>query len=156
MAPTPDASPPKDDSDYFGRLSKAIFTAGLNWSVIEKKWPGFEKAFADFSPEKVSKMSEARIRALTKDPRIVRNERKIRATVENARAVISLQKEYGSFEEYVHSFGRQEERLQEDLQNRFKHLGPSTARSFLWMVGYHLTPTKEEKMWMKGHGHKEK
>jgi 3-methyladenine DNA glycosylase Tag len=44
-------SPPKDDASYFDFMSMAIFTAGLNWRLVEKKWPDFRKAFDGFSPE---------------------------------------------------------------------------------------------------------
>jgi len=151
MPPAWKVSPPRSDADYLDRLSKAIFTAGLNWTVVENKWPNFRKAFAGFSPAKVAKLSEKEIRALIKDPGIVRNERKIRATVLNARTILELGKEHGSIGKYIDTFGKQEVKLQEELQQRFEHLGPSTARTFLWMVGYPLTPTKEERMWMKGH-----
>ena len=151
MPPSSKAAPPKDDSGYFDMMSKAIFTAGLNWSVVEKKWPNFRKAFGGFSPAKVAKLSEKEVESLMKDSGIVRNEKKIRATVENAKSILDLEKEFGSMKGYIESFGKEEGRLQEELQNKFKHLGPSTARTFLWMVGYPLTPTKEEKMWMKGH-----
>ena len=132
-------------------MSKAIFNAGLNWSMVEKKWPNFQTAFKRFSPDQVAKLSERDIQTLMKDTGIVRNEKKIRATIDNAKTILVLKKEYGSVKGYVDSFGRREEELQKDLQSRFKFMGPSTARMFLWMVGYPLTPTKEEKMWMKGH-----
>jgi DNA-3-methyladenine glycosylase I len=132
-------------------MSKAIFTAGLNWQMVENKWPDFRKAFSDFSPTKVSRMTQSDVRALMKNAKIVRNEKKIQATVENARTVLDLEKEHGSVKGYLDSFGKKEKLVQEDLQRRFKFMGPSTARMFLWMVGYELTPTKEEKMWMKGH-----
>ncbi len=151
MPPAWKASPPRDDSGYFDLMSRAIFTAGLNWSMVEKKWPNFREAFGGFSPAKVAKLSEREVKTLMNNPGIVRNEKKIRATVQNARTILDLEKEYGSVRGYIDSFGKQEGRLQEELQNRFKHMGPSTARVFLWMVGYPLTPTKEEKMWMKGH-----
>lgn len=97
-------------------------------------------------------MSGTQVRALMGDAGIVRNERKIAATVEDARQVLELEKTFGSFGAYIDSFGKKEEdALQKDLQTRFRHLGPSTARTFLWMVGYHLTPTKEERTWMEGH-----
>jgi DNA-3-methyladenine glycosylase I len=146
-----DAEKPKDDAGYFDRMTMAIFTAGLNWRVVEKKWPNFRKAFMGFSPEKVAKMSEAQIRTLMRDTGIVRNERKIRATVENAKTVMALEKEFGSVRSFIDSFGKREQALQDELQARFKHLGPSTARTFLWMIGHPLTPTKEERAWMKGH-----
>src|SRR5207247_1623214 len=74
------AGPPKDDHGYLDLMSRAIFSAGLNWRMIEKKWPHFRKAFRDFSPEKVARLSERDIRALMQDPGIVRNEKKIRST----------------------------------------------------------------------------
>ncbi|MDA4121328.1 MAG: DNA-3-methyladenine glycosylase I [Thaumarchaeota archaeon] len=151
MPPTGRVGQPKSDSEYFDRMCKAVFSAGLNWRVIENKWSGFRKAFEGFVPEKVAKLSEKEIQALMKNPDIVRNEKKIRATVQNAKAMVDLKKEFGSMRSYVDSFGRKEDKLQDELQSRFKHVGPSSARTFLWMVGYKLTPTKEEKMWMKGH-----
>jgi DNA-3-methyladenine glycosylase I len=141
---------PKDDADYFSRMSRAIFTAGLNWNMIEKKWPNFDKAFAGFSPGRVAKLSEKDVKKLMQDHGIVRNERKIRATVHNAGQFLTLEKEFGSFRKYLDSFGG-EERLQEDLQEKFQHLGPSTARMFLWSAGYKLKPNREEKKWIAGH-----
>ncbi len=131
-------------------MSKAIFSAGLNWKMIDNKWPDFRTAFAGFSPEVVAKFSTSRVRKLMKDPKIVRNEKKIRATVENAKEVLAIKKEHGSFKKYIQSFGKDEEKLQEDLRRRFGHLGPSSARMFLWSVGYPLTTNKEEKAWMAG------
>ncbi len=116
--------------------------------MVEKKWPNFRKAFASFSPEKVAKMTERDVKSLMGDPGIVRNERKIRATIHNAGKFVSLKKEFGSFKGYIASFGKDEGRLQEDLQGKFQHVGGSTARMFLWSVGYDLTPTSEEKKWM--------
>jgi len=151
MAPMLDAERPKNDSGYFDRMSMAIFTAGLNWRVVDKKWPNFRKAFLEFDPTRVARMSENQIKALMNNEGIVRNERKIRATVENAKVVLALEKEFGSVSSFINSFGKKEDKLQEELQARFHHLGPSTARTFLWMVGYRLTPTKEERAWMEGH-----
>ncbi len=145
------AVPPKDDHGYLDLLSRAIFSAGLNWRMIEKKWPHFRKAFRDFSPEKVARLSERDIGALMEDSGIVRNEKKIRATVENAKIILDLAKEHGSVKGYIAGFGKREGKLLEDLQYKFKHMGPATARVFLWSVGFPLTPNEEEKRWMKGH-----
>lgn len=151
MPPAWKVKPPRDDADYFARMSRSLFTAGLNWNMIEKKWPNFEKAFIGFSPARVARLSEASVRTLMKDEGIVRNERKIRATVHNAGQFLKLEKEFGSFRKYLDSFGKDEERLQEDLQGKFQHMGASTARMFLWSAGYPLTPNREEKEWMSGH-----
>lgn len=140
--------PPKDDSEYFEQMTRAVFTAGLSWKMIENKWPNFTKAFSGFSPSKVKGFSEKNIGTLLKNEGIVRNERKIRATVHNAGQFLELGKEFGSFRGYLGSFGKDEERLQTDLQEKFQHLGVSTARMFLWSVRYPLTPNREEKKWM--------
>ena len=73
-----------------------------------------------------------------KDVGIVRNEKKIRATIYNAREFGRLRSEFGS-SKYISSFEKDEELLQEDLQKRFRHLGPSSTRMFSWYVGYPLT-----------------
>src|ERR1700676_2119475 len=135
------ATKPKDDAEYFERMSRALFTAGLSWTMVEKKWPSFQKAFAAFSPEKGAKMTEKDVKSLMGNAGIVRNERKIRATIHNGGEFARLRKEFGSFAGYLDSFGKDEEKLQEDLQEKFNHVGGSTARTFLWSAGYKLTPT---------------
>ena len=151
MSPAWKVKPPKNDAEYFERMTKSLFTAGLNWTVVDKKWPSFQKAFVQFSPGKVARFSDKNVSALMNDTGIVRNERKIRATIHNAGMFLTLQKEHGSFAKYLGSFGKDEERLLSELQEKSQHLGISTARTFLWSVGYPLTPNKEEKKWMAGH-----
>jgi len=146
-----DVMPPKNDSEYFERMSKAMFSAGLNWKMIDNKWPNFRKAFDGFSPEEVASFSTGKVRNLMNDTGIVRNEKKIRATIENAKTFLAIQKEHGSFKKFVQSFGKDEDRLQESLMERFQQLGPSSARMFLWASAYPLTPNKEEKAWMAEH-----
>ena len=104
MSPHWNTKPPKDDNEYFERMTKSLFTAGLNWSVVDKKWPNFHKAFSDFSLVKVSKFSEKDVKTLLNNAGIVRNEKKIRATVYNAGEFLRLQKEFGSFDKYIWSF----------------------------------------------------
>lgn len=151
VSPAWKVKPPKDDSEYFERMTKTIFTAGLSWKMVEKKWPNFRTAFSNFSLAKVARLSEKDVAGLMKDEGIVRNERKIRATVHNAGQFLLLGKEFGSFRGYLDSFGKDEEKLQRDVQERFEHVGPSTARMFLWSAGCKLTPNREEKKWMAGH-----
>jgi len=142
------ATPPKDDDGYFESLTTHIFSAGLNWKVVENKKTGFEKAFAKFSPAKVAKFTEGDVKRLMGDTGIVRNEKKIRATIQNAAQFLEVKREFGSFKDYMERFGEDEKGLQSDISERFHHVGLSTARMFLWAVGYKLTPTKEEKAWM--------
>jgi len=139
---------PKNDDEYFERMTKAIFQAGLNWKMIDNKWPNFEKAFSKFSIAKVAKFGDSQVSALMKNEGIVRNESKIRSTIYNAQQAALIEKEFGSFKGYIHSFGKNHDKLSEDIQSRFHHLGASSARTFLWMAGVKLEPTSEEKMWM--------
>jgi len=151
VSPGWNVKPPKDDNEYFERMTKSVFSAGLNSRVVDKKWPDLQKAFSGFSLNKVAKLSEKNVKALMNDEGIVRNEKKIRATVHNANEFLKLQKDPGSFREYLESFKKDEDGLLADLQAKFKHLGQSTSRTFLWSVGYQLTPNKEEKKWMASH-----
>lgn len=132
-------------------MTTHIFSAGLNWEVVEKKKAGFESAFAGFSPEKVATFGEKDVKRLMGDTGIVRNERKIRSTIRNASQFNEVSREYGSFRKYIDHFGKDEGELQKDLQRRFQHLGASTTRMFLWSIGYPLTPNAEEKKWMASH-----
>jgi 3-methyladenine DNA glycosylase Tag len=139
---------PESDDEYFERMTRALFQAGLNWRMIENKWPNFQKAFSHFSISKVAKFDDAKLDKLMSDPGIVRNEGKIKSTIFNAQQALQLAREFGSFKGYIDSFGKNHAALQEDLQKRFHHLGESSSRTFLWMSGVKLAPTAEEKAWL--------
>jgi len=84
------------DDRWLAAMTKAVFQAGFSWKVIDTKWPGFEEAFDHFDPHRVAFYSGDDLGRLVSDKRIVRNGAKIKATVENARFVTDLIKEYGS------------------------------------------------------------
>jgi DNA-3-methyladenine glycosylase I len=136
--------PPKDDNGYLEEMTRVIFQAGLNWEVIRKKWPDFRKAFVNFSIKRIAEFDHRDIRRLMNDKGIVRNERKIKATVHNAQELLKIKQEFGSFRSYLESFGDEHERLN-DLRKRFQHIGETSARIFLWIVGVKVTPTPEER-----------
>ncbi len=143
--------PPKNDDDYFERMTKAIFQAGLNWKMIENKWPNFRKAFDHFSTKKVAAFTQNEVKRLMNDAGIVRNESKIRSVIINAQECQRVRDEFGSFSNYLGSFKGDERRLIADLQDRFHHLGESSARTFLYMSGFKLKPTQEELQWHTRH-----
>lgn len=142
---------PKDDDEYFERMSRAIFQAGLNWKMINNKWPNFRKAFANFSIDKVAKFNEKDVESLMKDTGIIRNGKKIRSTIFNAQEFQRIEKEFGSFKKYIDSFKSAHGGLANDMRERFKHLGPSSSRTYLWMAGVKLEPNEEEKAWIAKH-----
>lgn len=141
----------KTDDGYFEQMTRALFQAGLNWTMIAKKWPNFKKAFADFSINRVAEFGETNVKKLMGDSSIVRNERKVRSVIANAQEAKRIKKEFGSFRGYLDSFNGQEEALIADLQRRFRHLGESSSRIFLYMVGEKLKPTREEQQRHESH-----
>lgn len=130
----PDQIHPTSLRDYFQVLSKAVFQSGMSWRVIEAKWPGMLEAFHEFDPEIVAGFSPDDIDALASDPRIVRNRRKIEATVANAGTMLDIAHEHGSFRHYLDSIDGFEQRLA-DLKRRFRFLGDFGAYYFLYVVG---------------------
>ena len=140
-------TPPKNDDEYFEQMSRALFQAGLNWTMIKNKWPNFQKAFGKFSIGKVAKFTDSDVKILMKNEGIVRNERKILSVIANAQECLRVKKDFGSFRNYINSFGGDHDKLADDLKSRFRHLGDSSTRMFLYMSGIKLKPTKEEMQW---------
>ena len=126
-------------ADYLEQLTKPVFEGGINWKVIESKWPGFQVAFQGFDPETVATLTPDDLDALMADTRIVRNRRKIEATVHNAAEMLAIEKEYGSFKKYLGSQG-DFPGLVKDMRKRFKQVGDFGAYYFLSVVG---EPTPE-------------
>jgi DNA-3-methyladenine glycosylase I len=78
--------------------------AGLSWLTILRKRKNFRKAFDNFNPKKVARYGRARVRKLMGDKGIIRNRLKIKSAIENAKAFLRIQKEFGSFDKYVWQF----------------------------------------------------
>ncbi len=138
---------PKGPADYLEVMSKAVFQSGISWKVIEAKWPGFQEAFFGFDPEKIADLDPPDVDRLAEDTRIVRNRKKIEATVHNAQTMLDLAKEHGSFKRYLRSHGSFEDTVA-DLRRRFKFVGDTGAYFFLHVVGEPV-PSHEE--WMAAH-----
>lgn len=95
--------PVRDERGVYERLSLEAFQAGLSWATILRKRPAFRAAFDDFDPDTVAAYTESDVERLMNDAGIVRNGRKIRATITNAGATIALRK-HGGLAELVWSF----------------------------------------------------
>ena len=93
-----------DDRVQFEFLILEGAQAGLSWSTILNKREGYRKAFADFDPVKVARFTDKRVEKLLTDPSIVRNRLKVNSTVTNAKAFLKVQKEFGTFCEYIWGF----------------------------------------------------
>ncbi len=113
-----------DDRVQFEFLILEGAQAGLSWSTILNKRDGYGKAFADFDPVKVARFTTTRVEKLLLDPAIVRNRLKVNSAVTNAKAFLQVQKEFGTFCDYIWNFvgGK-------PLQSNFKADGDIPATS---------------------------
>lgn len=147
--------PVHDDRTLFEFLILEGAQAGLSWETILKKRENYRVAYDRFDARKIALYDEAKTQALLADPGIVRNRLKVSASVQNAKAFLEVQREFGSFDAYVWGFvggvpiqnrwralseipavTDQAEALSKDLKRRtFKFVGPTICYAFMQAVG---------------------
>lgn len=96
--------PVHDDRTHFEFLILEGAQAGLSWATILKRRSGYQNAFAEFDVNKVALFTEEKIQSILQDPGVIRNKLKVRGAVTNAQKFIEVQKEFGSFNQYIWSF----------------------------------------------------
>ena len=147
--------PQHEDGRLFELLVLGGAQAGLSWLTILRKRAAYRQSFDHFDPRKVVQYGEARIAQLLQDPGIVRNRQKVAAAVHNARAWLTVQEQFGSFDRYLWSFVGNRPRknawrtdaeipaqtseaaaLSQDLKERnFKFVGPTICYAFMQAAG---------------------
>ncbi|MGE5625296.1 MAG: DNA-3-methyladenine glycosylase I [Bacillota bacterium] len=147
--------PVHDDRRLFEFLILEGAQAGLSWSTILHKRENYRKAFHRFDPKKVARYAKKDVARLLKDASIVRNRLKIESAIDNAKAFLAVQKEFGSFDEYIWSFvggkpllnrwrtgahapARTEisDRMSKDLKKRgFRFVGSTICYAFMQATG---------------------
>jgi DNA-3-methyladenine glycosylase I len=143
--------PVHDERLLFEMLNLEGAQAGLSWLTILKKRENYRKAFDNFDARKIVKYDAKKRAALLKDAGIVRNKLKINAVIENAKALLQLQKEFGTFDKYLWTFvgGKPLVRrspmgatsdeavaLSKDLKKRgFRFVGATIIHAFMQAVG---------------------
>ena len=147
--------PQHDDGKLFEMLILEGAQAGLSWSTILKKRESYRKAFEDFDPQKVAEFDESEVAELPKNPGIVRNRLKVSAAVQNAKALLEVQDEFGSFDKYIWGFvggepkvntwkslgeipaqTAESQAMSKDLKKRgFRFVGPTICYAFMQAVG---------------------
>lgn len=145
----------KDDNYLFEMLILESAQAGLNWDTILKKRDGYRRLYKEFNPIEVAKFDEIEYNKLVKDKAIIRNKRKVLSSIENAKAFLKIQEEFGSFYNYiwkftdgkqiVNDFERQEDmpsesklskQISKDMKSRgFSFVGPTIIYSYLQAIG---------------------
>ena len=114
--------PVHDDRKHFEFFVLDLFQAGLSWSIVLKKREGFREAFDNFEFEKIASYDEQKIQELLSNEKIIRNQLKIRATINNAQKFLEVREEFGSFDKYIWQFVDQQ-----TIQNRFTELSQLPA-----------------------------
>ena len=147
--------PSRDDRHLFEMLVLEGAQAGLSWSTILNKRPGYQRAFAGFEAKKVARFTAARQEKLMQDPGIVRNRLKISSAVDNAKALLKVRQEFGSFADYIWGFVNHRpiqnesqslgqlpaetgisKAMSKDLKKRgFRFVGPTICYAFMQAVG---------------------
>jgi DNA-3-methyladenine glycosylase I len=129
--------PLHDDNALFARLVLEINQAGLSWNTILKKKENFFKAFDDFNIEKVSRYTENKKNKLLLDEGIIRNRLKIEATIENAKRIKAIQKEFGSFKKWLdHNHPKTKDEWVKLFKQNFRFTGGEIVNEFLMSTGY--------------------
>lgn len=136
--------PIHDDNELFGRLILEINQAGLSWETILKKQDSFRKAYHNFNIKKVAAYADKDRERLMNDAGIIRNRLKINAAIENAKTILQLQKEHGSFEKWlqVHHPKNKEEWVKL-FKKTFRFTGGEIVNEFLMSIG-HLPGAHDE------------
>lgn len=147
--------PVHDDRKHFEFLVLESAQSGLNWLTILKKRENYRCAYDSFDPEKVANYGEEKIMELLNNAGIIRNRKKIEASINNARKFLEIQKDFGSFDQYIWHFvdyrpvvnsnkdllevpatSELSDRVSKDLKARgFKFLGSVTIYAHLQATG---------------------
>ncbi|MFZ2784627.1 MAG: DNA-3-methyladenine glycosylase I [Sediminibacterium sp.] len=153
--------PIHDDNELFCRLILEINQAGLSWETILKKEKGFRKAYHNFNIRKIASYTAADRERLLNDAGIIRNRLKVNAAIENAKTVLLLQQEFGSFENWLeHHHPKSKEEWARLFKKTFKFTGGEIVNEFLMSIGYlqgahhpdckiHRKILKSKPMWLK-------
>lgn len=124
------------DDRVLAEMARRIFSAGFAWSVIEKKWPGFEEAFLGFDPGRLLFQPDDYWHELAADKRIVRNAQKIKAVRDNAQFVADIAREHGSFGKFLAEWPADDTvGLLDVLAKRGSRLGGNTGPYLLRFLG---------------------
>ena len=129
--------PAKSDNELFGRLILEINQAGLSWNTILNKKESIKEAFSNFNIKEIANYNNNKIASLLKDKKIIRNKLKINAIIYNAKRILILQKEYGSFKNWLDSNSTLNYYEWVNLfKKNFKFTGNEITKEFLISTGY--------------------
>jgi DNA-3-methyladenine glycosylase I len=128
----------RKDSEYFQITKEIAFFSGFGARKVEAKLACIDRHLPDL--QHTARLTSGQVSAILKDKGMIRNPRKINATVKNAKTILHIVQQHGSFHKYIESFDPQSSLenlllLKEDLEYRFAYLGPATVYHFLMEMG---------------------
>jgi 3-methyladenine DNA glycosylase Tag len=132
-------------SDHLAIITRAVFQAGLSWSVIDARWDDYIKAFDGFEVAKVAAYGEQDVARLMTTDRIVHSRAKIGGTIKNARVLLDLEREHGSIRAYQTSFADYTA-ARRDTAKRFAYMGDLNTYYWLFLTG---APVPDVEDWMR-------
>jgi 3-methyladenine DNA glycosylase Tag len=139
---------PDNDAGYLEMMTKVIFMGGLNRQVVEGKWDGFLAAFDEFDVGRVADYNEEKIEALSEDERIIRYAAKIKAVVNNARTMLEIAAEHGSFGDWLQGSvaGEGVDETAKAIAKQFKYMSEDSSNRYLYAVGEDVGEVSEKVM----------
>ena len=127
--------PVHDDHRLFEFLILEGAQAGLSWDTILAKRDRYRAVFANFDPKAVARFTPARLEKILQDPGIIRNRLKVHGTVQNAKAFLALQAEFGSFDRFIWQFADAAEMSKALKKRGFTFVGPTICHAFMQATG---------------------
>lgn len=147
--------PPHQDQSIFEQYTIGMFAAGLNWDISFLKYPELTKSYHNWDFKQIAKMSTDEVKKMLDDKGLIRNKRKMLATIDNAKLVLKIQRRYGSLDNYFWSLvNYKQTRVETDTiaglgtrpklgdriakrmkKDGFKYAGPVSVYSFLVSIG---------------------
>jgi 3-methyladenine DNA glycosylase Tag len=139
---------PQNDAGYLEMMTKVIFMGGLNRQVVEGKWDGFLAAFDEFDVGGVADYNEEKIEALSEDERIIRYAAKIKAVVANARTMLEIAGEHGSFAAWLQGSVADAgvDGTAKAIAKQFKYMSEDSSHRYLYAVGEDVGEVSEKVM----------
>ena len=132
--------------DHLAIITRAVFQAGLSWAAIDARWDRYVAAFEGFDCRAVAALGEGDVERILESGGIVRSRGKIAATLHNARALVAIEREFGSVAAYQRSFPDHPAAVA-DARERFRQLGDLSVYYWRFRTGAPVPPLEE---WMRG------
>lgn len=125
----------KPNSFFYEKLVGTIHVSGYKVSILRNRWSDIKKAFSNYDISKVSQYTDEDLKKMMSNPKLIRNKRKLKACIENAKIIKEISTKYGFFGEYLERNKNNLKKLKEDLIKKFHYLGNVLVLEYLKEVG---------------------